>query len=159
MEIILYLSVAVIAVAFFILVMYLAKTLKSLQTTLDSVSHTLAGLEQQLDGVTRETTMLLHKTNTLADDIQKKSESLNGVVNAVKDVGNSVHRFNQTINNVQNLVDRQIDKNKDKITQVVQWSNVFLELKEKWKTKKTAQISPEFEGEQIIARQRERAKY
>ncbi|MEW8970845.1 MAG: DUF948 domain-containing protein, partial [Mesobacillus sp.] len=35
MEIILYLSVAVIAIAFLVLVVSLSKTLKSLQTTLD----------------------------------------------------------------------------------------------------------------------------
>lgn len=135
MKIILYLSVALIAVAFFVLVIYLSKTLKSLQKTLESVSKTLMGLETQLDGVTRETTVLLHKTNTLADDIQKKSESLNTVVDAVKDVGKAVQRFNQSLHNITTSVDRQIDLNKDKISQVMQWSNVFLELKDKWKSK------------------------
>jgi uncharacterized protein YoxC len=158
-EIILYLSVAVIAIAFLVLVISLSKTLKSLQTTLDSVSGTLDGLEKQLDGVTRETTELLHKTNNLADDISRKSESLNSVVSAVKDVGNTVQRFNQSIHNVQTMVDLQIDKNKDKISQVVQWSNVFLELKDKWKTKKTAQIDHQLEGEQMVVRQRERVRY
>ncbi|MDP4161761.1 MAG: DUF948 domain-containing protein [Bacillota bacterium] len=136
MKIILYLSVALIAVAFFVLVIYLSKTLKSLQKTLESVSKTLMGLETQLDGVTRETTVLLHKTNTLADDIQKKSESLNTVVDAVKDVGKAVQRFNHSLQNITSSVDRQIDLNKEKISQVMQWSNVILELKDKWKTKK-----------------------
>lgn len=136
MKIILYLSVALIAVAFFVLVIYLSKTLKSLQKTLESVSKTLMGLETQLDGVTRETTVLLHKTNTLADDIQKKSESLNTVVDAVKDVGKAVQRFNHSLQNITSSVDRQIDLNKEKISQVMQWSNVILELKDKWKAKK-----------------------
>ena len=69
---ILYLSVALIAIAFLILVIYLSKTLKSLQGTLDNVATTLSGLEKQLDGVTKETTILLHKTNELASDIQDK---------------------------------------------------------------------------------------
>ena len=75
MEIILYLSAAVAAIAFFILVIYLSKTLKSLQVTLDSVSHTLGGLEKQLEGLTTESTLLLNKTNALAEDLQKKSEN------------------------------------------------------------------------------------
>ena len=66
MILILYLSVALIAIAFLILVIYLSKTLKSLQMTLDNVAKTLSGLEKQLDGVTSETTMLLHKTNALS---------------------------------------------------------------------------------------------
>lgn len=136
LENLLYISAAIIAVAFLILVIYLSKTLNSLQITLNSVSKTLDGLEKQLDGVTRETTDLLHKTNALADDIQKKSESLNSVVDAVKEVGGSVQKFNQSLQNITTAVDRQLNENKDKISQIVQWSNVLLELKEKWKTRK-----------------------
>jgi uncharacterized protein YoxC len=157
-EIILYLSAAVAAIAFLILVIYLSKTLKSLQVTLDSVAHTLTGLEKQLDGVTRETTELLHKTNNLAEDIQQKSENLNTVVVAVKDVGSSVQQFNRSIQNISAIVDKEINKNQEKISQVIQWSNVFLELKDRWKSKKTSPVNYDHEGEQILERQRERAK-
>ncbi|ALC89643.1 general stress protein [Bacillus sp. FJAT-18017] len=138
MEVILYLSVAVIAIAFFVLVIYLSKTLKSLQITLESVSKTLVGLERQLDGVTKETAVLLHKTNALADDIHRKSESLNTVVEAVKNVGTSVNKFNQSVQTIVGSVDKQIDQNKDKISQIVQWSNVLIELKDKWNARKQA---------------------
>lgn len=136
MEIILYLSVALIAVAFFILVLYLIKTLKSLQVTLTSVSKTLTGLEKQLDGVTSETTIFLQKTNALADDIQKKSESLTSVVDAVKEVGVTVNQFNGTLQNITHSFDRQVEQNKEKISQILQWSDVVLELKDKWKARK-----------------------
>ena len=72
MIIILYLSVALIAVAFLVLVIYLSKTLKSLQLTLKNVASTLEGLEGQMKGITTETAELLHKTNRLAEDIQEK---------------------------------------------------------------------------------------
>ena len=140
MEIILYLSVALIAIAFLVLVIYLSKTLKSLQETLSSVSKTLIGLEKQLDGVTQETTELLQKTNALADDIQDKSQSLNSVVTAVKDVGSTVTKFNGTLKNLTDSFDIQVEANKEKISQIVQWSNVFLELKDKWNAKKEAKI-------------------
>jgi uncharacterized protein YoxC len=136
MEIILYLSVALIAIAFLVLVMYVAKTLTSLQETLSSVSKTLIGLEKQLDGVTQETTELLQKTNALADDIQEKSKSLNSVVSAVKDVGSTVNKFNGTLKNLTDSFDIQVEENKEKVSQIVQWSNVFLELKDKWNAKK-----------------------
>ncbi|MDQ0156566.1 DUF948 domain-containing protein [Robertmurraya andreesenii] len=138
MEIILYLSAALAAIAFFILVMFIGRTLKSLQTTLDSVSKTLGGLEQQLDGVTRETTDLLHKTNALAEDIQKKSESLNTVVDAVKDVGTSIKKFNGSIQSITTSLDQQIEQNKEKMSQVIQWSNILLEVKNKWMAKRQA---------------------
>lgn len=144
LEIILYLSAALAAIAFFVLVIFIGRTLKSLQVTMDSVSKTLVGLEEQLEGVTRETTDLLHKTNALAEDIQKKSESLNTVVDAVKDVGSSIKKFNGTIQTVTSTVDKTVVENKEKVAQVIQWSNVLLELKDKWVAKKQAkEISEE----------------
>ncbi|MCM3116600.1 DUF948 domain-containing protein [Neobacillus sp. MER 74] len=136
MQIILYLSVALIAIAFFVLVIFLSTTLKSFQVTLTSVSKTLAGLEKQLDGVTAETTVLLQKTNALADDLKEKTESLTSVVDAVKDVGTTVNKFNGTLKNITKTVDIQVEESKEKISQIVQWSNVILELKDKWQARK-----------------------
>jgi uncharacterized protein YoxC len=144
--IILYLSAALIAIAFFILVIYLSKTLKSLQGTMNSISNTLTGLEKQLDGVTRETTILLHKTNELATDIQQKSESLTSVVDAVKDVGDSVRKFNGAIQSITSTVNSQTEQNKDKVAQVVQWSNILLELKDKWQGRKKKLMDNEDNG-------------
>jgi uncharacterized protein YoxC len=138
MQIILYLSVALIAIAFLVLVIFLAATLKSFQVTLTSVSKTLIGLEKQLDGVTAETTLLLHKTNALADDIQQKSESLTSVVEAVKDVGTTVTKFNGTLQNITKSVDNHVEESKEKISQIVQWGNVFLELKDKLQARRQA---------------------
>ncbi|MGM9924285.1 MAG: DUF948 domain-containing protein [Bacillus sp. (in: firmicutes)] len=133
MEIILYLSAAVAAVAFLILVIYLVKTLKSLQVTLDSVSHTLTGLEKQLQGLTTESTLLLHKTNALAEDLQEKSENLNTVVDAVKEVGTTVKSFNTSLQSVSARVENGLVENQDKIAQVVQWGNAFFQLRDNWK--------------------------
>ena len=124
----LYLSVALIAIAFTILVIYVART-----------SKTLVGLERQLDGVTRETTILLQKTNDLAADIQQKSESLNSVVDAVKDVGSSVQGFNQSVQSITQNVENTLVKNQDKIAQIVQYSKVFMNIKDQWKARKTEQ--------------------
>ncbi|MGZ4161721.1 MAG: DUF948 domain-containing protein [Neobacillus sp.] len=136
MQIILYLSVALIAVAFFILVIYLVKTLKSLQGTLTGVSKTLMEVEKHLDDVTTETTLLLQKTNVIADDFQHKAESLNTVVDAVKDVGTTVSKFNGTLKNISTSFDKQVEQNKEKVSQIIQWSDVLLEIKDKWKARK-----------------------
>jgi uncharacterized protein YoxC len=136
MQIILYLSVALIAIAFFVLVIFLSTTLKSFQVTLTSVSKTLDGLEKQLEGVTAETTILLQKTNSLADDLKQKSESLTSVVEAVKDVGTTVTKFNGTLQNITKNVDKQVEESKEKVSQIVQWSNVILELRDKWQSRK-----------------------
>ncbi len=136
MEWILYVSAGVAAIAFLILVIFLSKALQSLQVTLDSISKTLNGLERQLDGVTRETTDLLHKTNALAEDIQKKSESLGSVVDSVKDVGVTIQKFNSSLQTITNSVNHAVEQNKDKVSQVLQWSNVLLEMKDRWTHRK-----------------------
>lgn len=153
---ILYLSAALIAIAFLVLVIYLCKTLKSLHITLDRVSSTLSGLEKQMDGVTSETTKLLHKTNALASDIQHKSESLNSVVDAVKEVGTSVRKFNSSIQAISASVNEQVENNKDKLSQVIQWSSVLLEIKDKWKSRKESQINQN-QLEELAKRKKERS--
>ena len=136
MEIILYGSAAVVAIAFLILVIYLARTLTSLQKTLNSVAHTLDDLEGQLEGITTETTELLHKTNELADDLKQKSENLNTAVMAVKEVGTSIQSFNTSIQKVSNKVVTEIENNQEKVSQIVQWGNIALEMRDKWKSRK-----------------------
>lgn len=138
MQIILYLSIALIAIAFLVLVIYLAKTLKSLQETLSGVSGTLRGLEKQLDAVMGETHLLLQKTNALAEDIHQKSKDLNSVVVAVKDVGTTIAGFNGTIKNITTSVDQTVEESKEKVAQIIQWSNILLELKDKWQARKQA---------------------
>ncbi|OXS73968.1 DUF948 domain-containing protein [Domibacillus enclensis] len=136
MEIILYLSAAVAAIAFLILVINLSKTLKSVDNTLDTLSRTVDRLEGQLKDVTAETAELLHKTNALAEDVQHKTEQLNTVVYAVKDVGSSVHNLNHSLKKVTTTVSSQMEKNQYKISQAVQWGNVVKQMMDKFKEDK-----------------------
>jgi uncharacterized protein YoxC len=129
MKVILYLSVALIAIAFFILVIYLVKTLKTVQGMLQSLTKTIEGIEKQMNEIGTETTQLLHKTNAVADDVQKKVESLNAVFDAVKQVGATVQTFNDSLT-------KKLTANEQKVAQVVQWGNALLEIWEKWKEKK-----------------------
>lgn len=141
MEIILYLSAAVAAIAFLILVINLSKTLKSVDNTLDTLSRTVDRLEGQLKDVTAETAELLHKTNVLAEDVQHKTEQLNTVVYAVKDVGSSVHNLNQSLRKVTTTVASQVEKNQYKISQAVQWGNVVKQMVDKFKEDKEGRTS------------------
>ncbi|WP_050616081.1 DUF948 domain-containing protein [Bacillus testis] len=153
MEIILYLSAAVAAIAFLILVIYLARTLTSVKVTLDSVSNTLTDLEKQLQGIATESTLLLHKTNALAEDLQKKSEDLNTVVDAVKGVGTSLKSFNTSIQTVSAKVETELVQNQDKIAQIVQWGNAFFQLRDSWKSRKAAKKPTSTEKQALLNEQ------
>ncbi|PPA71671.1 DUF948 domain-containing protein [Jeotgalibacillus proteolyticus] len=136
MEIILYISAAVAAVGFLVLCVSLAITLTAMKKTLNNLAGTVGALQNQLDGITRETTDLLHKTNGLAEDIQDKSLKLNSVVDAVKGVGTNVQQLNNSIGKITHSISRSVENNEEKIAQVVQWGNVAMELREKWKARK-----------------------
>ena len=134
--IIIYLSVALIAVAFTVLVVYIMRVLKSLKGTVDNVALTLSGLEKQMQGITTESTELLQKTNALAGDIQRKSERLDSVVIAVEDIGTTVQQFNQSVKRISTTVTSNLENKQEKMNQTVQWGNIAITLWKKWKSKK-----------------------
>lgn len=138
-EIILYISAGVAALAFLILCIGLVLLFLSVKKNLDHISKTLNGVEGQIQGITRETTDLLHKTNRLAEDFQGKSERLNSVVDAVSGIGSSVNNLNKSVDKVTHSITTNISQNEDQISQVVQWSNVAMELFDKWKVRQDRQ--------------------
>lgn len=136
---ILYFSVALIAIAFTILVIYLNKMLNSVKNTLDSVAHTLDGLEKQLQGVTSETTTLLHKTNELMEDVQKKSEALNVLVTSFSEIGETVHRINTSIRNVSDKVSYNAEQKTESVSQVVSLGSAAIDIWKRIKENKKKQ--------------------
>ena len=98
------------------------------------MAKTLDGVEGQVQGITRETTDLLHKANRLTEDIQGKVDRLNSVVDAVG-IGDSVQTLNGSVDRVTNSITHNISQNEDKISQVVQWSNVAMEIADKWQNR------------------------
>jgi uncharacterized protein YoxC len=136
MEIILYLSIALIAISFFILVVYISRTLKEFQQTIQSLAKTIHNLEKQVQDITSETAQLLRTTNAVADDIQKKMESLNSIVQAVESVSSTVESFNQSLHHISGTITKKIENHQEKVVQVMQWGNAFLEIWEKWRERK-----------------------
>lgn len=158
MEIILYLSAAVAAIAFLILVINLSRTLKSVDNTLDTLSRTVDRLEGQLKDITGETAQLLHKTNALAEEVQHKTEQLNTVVYAVKDVGSSVHNLNHSLKKVATTVASEMEKNQYKISQVAQVGNIARQIVDRFKQPSSSATSassqaqpPAVQGEVVPA--------
>ena len=134
-QIVLYIAAGIAAIAFLVLCVAIAVVLFSVKKNLHHVASTLDGLDGQIQGITRESTDLLHKSNRLVEDIQGKSEKLNAVVDAVQGVGYSVTNLNDSVDRVTNSITHNISQNEDKISQVVQWSNVAMEIADKWQVR------------------------
>ena len=62
-------------------------------------------------------------------------DRLNSVVDAVKGIGDSVQNLNGSVDRVTNSITHNISQNEDKISQVVQWSNVAMEIADKWQNR------------------------
>lgn len=136
MKIILYASIALIAISFFILVIYIARTLTVLQETIRRLTAAIDHLDKEVQGITTETTQLLKKTNALADEVQKKVEGLNSLVHAVSDISTTVQSFNRSLQQVSACVTKQVETHREKVVKVMQWGNAFMEIWEKWKERK-----------------------
>jgi uncharacterized protein YoxC len=145
-KIILYASIALIAISFCILVIYIARTLTVLQETIRRLTVTIDHLDKEVQGITAETTQLLQKTNALADDVLKKVEGLNSLVHAVSDVGATVQSFNRSLRQFSSAVTTKVETHREKAVKVMQLGNAFIEIWEKWrkrKQKKTKEVVPD----------------
>lgn len=129
MENLLYISAAVAALAFLVLVIYLATVLVSTKRTLDNVAITLESLEVQTRGITRETEALLAKTNQLADDVNNKTSKLNPLFEGIKGIGQTVQGFNASFKTVSDTIAETATENKDQTAQAVKWGAAILNLR------------------------------
>jgi len=79
-------SIAVIALAFVILVIYLITLISSLRVTLGQVNNTLV-----------EAQKVVEHTNQISYDLKQKSEALNPVFNAISSAGEVLERKASTL--------------------------------------------------------------
>ncbi|WP_186578348.1 DUF948 domain-containing protein [Aquibacillus kalidii] len=133
MIILLYIAALIVAIAFAVLVIYIAKVLKETRRTMANVADTLEGLERQMEGITIETTALLNKTNKLAEDVSEKSQRMNTLVDGIKGIGETVQEFNQSLRGITNNITSVTEQNKDTTAQAVKWGTILLEF---WKKRK-----------------------
>lgn len=134
---ILYIAALIAAVAFAVLVIFLARTLTAVRRTMNNVADTLEGVEKQMEGITLETTALLNKTNKLAEDVGEKSQKLNTLVDGVKGIGDTVQEFNHSIRSVSRGLTQSANTNTDTATQAMKWGQVAINLWKKAKKEET----------------------
>lgn len=80
-------SVAVIALAFAALVIYLITVAKALRKTLFQVNQTLIEVRKQLDEVGGHAAKAMEHTNQVSFDLKRKMESLDPIFNAFSNIG------------------------------------------------------------------------
>jgi uncharacterized protein YoxC len=93
MDMIISLSVALVAVAFAILVFYLIKTLKSAKESLDKVSQTLQEVQKTIDELTYEVKTTVRHANDITLDVEGKIKKIDPLMDSVKNLGDVMNEL------------------------------------------------------------------
>jgi uncharacterized protein YoxC len=80
-------SVAVVAVAFIVLVIYLILMLNALRVTLGQVDQTVVEVRKQLDEIGGQAQKAVEHANQVSFDLKRKMESLNSIFNSFSNIG------------------------------------------------------------------------
>jgi uncharacterized protein YoxC len=84
-------SVAIAVLAFVVLVIYLARTLRSTRILLDDVRRTMAQLEPRVDSISLEVQEFIKTNHEISRDIKQKLTSVNSLFETISQVSDSCH--------------------------------------------------------------------
>ncbi|MCU6796926.1 DUF948 domain-containing protein [Paenibacillus sp. WQ 127069] len=101
-------SVAAVALAFVVLVVFLITTLRSMSALLVQTNTTIHDLQNHVVGVTKEASDVLRHTNAVTVDVLNKLHSLEPTFHSVKQVGEAVDEITTSVKNASVSVARTI---------------------------------------------------
>ncbi|MEC0125939.1 DUF948 domain-containing protein [Paenibacillus pabuli] len=93
-------SVALIAVAFAVLVFFLIRTLKSAQGSLDNVSQTLQEVQKTIDELSYEVKQTVRHANDITVDVQHKMKQIDPVMESVHNLGEVLNEVTEAAKQV-----------------------------------------------------------
>jgi Uncharacterized protein containing a divergent version of the methyl-accepting chemotaxis-like domain len=93
MDLFIQIIIAVITVAFVILMFFLIQTIKALTATLDEVRSTVGELRTDVSQISGDVKEMIHHTNEMTLDVRTKLRSLDVVFATVHDIGQTLHSF------------------------------------------------------------------
>lgn len=93
-------SVAIIAIAFAILVFFLIKTLKAATNSLDKVTQTLQEVQKTIDELSYEVKQTIRNTNDITVDVQHKMKQIDPVMDTVKNLGEALSEVTYAVKQV-----------------------------------------------------------
>lgn len=130
-------SIAVIALAFLALVIFLILTLVSLRKSLQLTNETLEDLHLQVNDLTEETTKILKSSNDIVTNIYDKMKAFDPLFQSIHNVSDTIEDATDTFKKIttsathhfadsdeddtEHAAPRRSSK-KDKIINVVEWA-------------------------------------
>jgi len=103
----------------------------SLNPILKEVKDTLAVLREEVNNITTEVTQLLHKTNNLVEDVERKSAKLDSVFDGIDNIGHTLKDLIETLSRISSKLTQTVRKEDEKIAQALKWGSALLKLRKK----------------------------
>lgn len=97
MNIVISISVAIVAIAFAVLVVFLIKVLSSAKDSLDNVSATLKDVQKTMEELTYEVKQTIRNVNDITGDVEHKLKQVDPVVDSVKNLGVVLSEITETL--------------------------------------------------------------
>ncbi len=93
MELVIQICIAVIAVAFVVLMYFLIQAVKTLTGTLEETRKTIGQLRTEVTQISVDVKEAVHHTSAMTQDVRTKLKSLDSVFSSVNDIGHAVQAF------------------------------------------------------------------
>lgn len=84
-------SVACIAIAFIVLVIFVVKTLKAAEQSLHKTTETLQDVQKTIEELSSEVKQVVRQTSELTGDLQHKMKQIDPVLESVKNAGEVIN--------------------------------------------------------------------
>ncbi|WP_201317598.1 DUF948 domain-containing protein [Paenibacillus sp. EPM92] len=142
-------SVAVVAIAFAALVVFLIQTLRSVSDLLGQTNMVIREMQEQMNGISTEAVELLRHTNEVSVDVRNKLHSIDSVVDSVKNIGDAVQEVTSSVKQastavagtIRNSVPKDPKTAGETAQHVLQTVPIVIELWQKWRERKKAEKS------------------
>jgi uncharacterized protein YoxC len=123
-------SVALIALSFVFLVIFLILTLRSLKITFDRINTTLIPLQRHTEDLCEQAEALIEQTTHLTKDLNHKLDAFDGVFNSISHVGNRLER------STLNLKSHQDEFHSAPVEDAIEWALLGCQLWQKLKKRR-----------------------
>ncbi|MFD2627661.1 DUF948 domain-containing protein [Oceanobacillus kapialis] len=155
MEGIFYLAILLLAIAFAIVVTYVAVVLKRLSDNIKSMGKTLGEFEKKLQYITPPLKETIRETGSTIDDIQEKLDATDSVFDTVDHVGTTVNSTNDFIkSNYTKLSDEEMEKKTKPFQEAIRWSEAAYKIlnmvKQAKKTSKKHELMVQNKETQLV---------
>ncbi|MEO3945535.1 DUF948 domain-containing protein [Gorillibacterium sp. CAU 1737] len=111
MNIIVEVSIALVAVAFAVLVIFLVRTLNMVQASLKETNQTISDVQRELNDVSGEVKGLIRNTNQITMDVRHKMKALDSLFGTVENVGDTLEGVTSSLKNASSRFATNVNHN------------------------------------------------